>query len=232
MCISVDALEAGLRFPLHSLIEECLKWWRISPSQVAPNSWRYLVMFLGECRGAGIIPTRDLFMACFRLCKNWGGYYLTARVDFRVSGAPSNNKCWKSRYLFVSAFQVVFSPVSRDTYRMDLDKLRGMPKVSNGKPPSTRTVAPAREVVTSSARETPKASSKRSIDASTEQVNNLAQRSKKVKELTKRHKSQHGEGKLALAPRARSQQHRRRSSRRLLNMMRGAHRRYTTARGP
>ncbi|RZR96607.1 hypothetical protein BHM03_00025667, partial [Ensete ventricosum] len=41
MCISVDALEAGLRFPLHPLIEECLKWWRISPSQVAPNSWRY-----------------------------------------------------------------------------------------------------------------------------------------------------------------------------------------------
>ncbi|RWV95398.1 hypothetical protein GW17_00041980 [Ensete ventricosum] len=65
MCISVDALEAGLRFPLHPLIEECLKWWRISPSQVAPNSWRYLMVFLGECRGAGIIPTRDLFMRVF-----------------------------------------------------------------------------------------------------------------------------------------------------------------------
>ncbi|RWW30446.1 hypothetical protein GW17_00004988 [Ensete ventricosum] len=102
MCISVDALEAGLRFPLHPLIEECLKWWRISPSQVAPNSWRYLVVFLGECRGAGIIPTRDLFMACFRLCKSRGGYYLTARVGFRVSGAPSSNKGWKSRYLYVS----------------------------------------------------------------------------------------------------------------------------------
>ncbi|RRT55642.1 hypothetical protein B296_00019900 [Ensete ventricosum] len=38
MCISVDTLKADLRFPLHPLIEECLKWWRISPSQVAPNS--------------------------------------------------------------------------------------------------------------------------------------------------------------------------------------------------
>ncbi|RZR95738.1 hypothetical protein BHM03_00024611 [Ensete ventricosum] len=102
MCISVDALEVGLRFPLHPLIEECLRWWRISPSQVMPNSWRYLVVFLGECRGAGIIPTRDLFMACFRLCKSRGGYYLTARVGFRVSGAPSSNKGWKSRYLYVS----------------------------------------------------------------------------------------------------------------------------------
>ncbi|RRT67714.1 hypothetical protein B296_00017275 [Ensete ventricosum] len=102
MCISVDALEVGLQFPLHPLIEECLRWLRISPSQGAPNSWRYLVVFLGECRGARIILTRDLFMACFRLCKSRGGYYLTARVGFRVSGAPSNNKGWKSCYLFVS----------------------------------------------------------------------------------------------------------------------------------
>ncbi|RRT60883.1 hypothetical protein B296_00031523 [Ensete ventricosum] len=102
MCISVDDLEVGLRFPLHPLIEECLRWWRIYPSQVAPNSWRYLVVFFGECRGAGIIPTRDLFMACFRLCKSRDNYYLTARVGFRVSGAPSNNKGWKSRYLYVS----------------------------------------------------------------------------------------------------------------------------------
>ncbi|RRT31724.1 hypothetical protein B296_00053931 [Ensete ventricosum] len=99
MCISVDALEADLWFSLHPLIEECLRWWRISPSQVAPS---YLVVFLGECRGAGIIPTRDLFMMCFRLCKSRGGYYLTARVDFRVSRAPSNNKGWKSLYISVS----------------------------------------------------------------------------------------------------------------------------------
>ncbi|RWW88351.1 hypothetical protein BHE74_00002777 [Ensete ventricosum] len=102
VCISVDALEAGLQFPLHPLREECIRWWRISPSQVAPNSWCYLVVFLGECRGAGIISTRDLFMMCFRLCKSRGDYYLTAHVGFRVSGAPSNNKGWKSCYLFVS----------------------------------------------------------------------------------------------------------------------------------
>ncbi|RZS20056.1 hypothetical protein BHM03_00052532, partial [Ensete ventricosum] len=78
--------------------------------------------------------------------------------------------------------------------RMDLDELRGMPKVSDGKAPSTRTAAPAREVVTSPARETPEASSKRSIDASIEQVDNPARRPKKVKVLTRRHKSRHDEG--------------------------------------
>ncbi|RWW75637.1 hypothetical protein BHE74_00016324 [Ensete ventricosum] len=171
-CISVDALEAGLRFPLHPLIEECLRWWRISPNQVAPNSWRYLVVFIGECRGAGIIPTRDLVMACLRLCKSRGGYYLTARVDFRVSGAPSNNKDW-----------------------MDLGDLCGMPKISGGKAPSTCTAAPAWEVNVSLAREAPKASSKRPIDAPTKPVDDPTRWHKKVKVLTMRHKSRHDEGK-------------------------------------
>ncbi|RZS22385.1 hypothetical protein BHM03_00055151 [Ensete ventricosum] len=251
MCISVDALEAGLWFPLHPLIEECPRWWRISPNQVAPNSWRYLIVFLGECRGAGIIPTRDLFMACFRLCKSRGGYYLTTRVGFRVSGVPSNNKGWKSHYLFVSGpvwgfkldwsahpignvspylseeefilvgrlkgifsascmikemtelwlVEAGLSPASRGTVilpyfsfsnRMDLDELRGMPKVSGGKALSTRPAA--REVDTSPSREAPKASSKRPIDAPAEQVDNPARRHKKVKVLTRRHKSRHCEG--------------------------------------
>ncbi|RWV77421.1 hypothetical protein GW17_00061753, partial [Ensete ventricosum] len=64
--------------------------------------------------------------------------------------------------------------------RMDLGELHGMPKVSGGKAPSTHTAAPAREVSVSPARETPKASSKRPIDASTEQVDDPARRPKKV----------------------------------------------------
>ncbi|RWW18521.1 hypothetical protein GW17_00017488 [Ensete ventricosum] len=73
VCISVDALEAGLWFPFYPTIEECIRWWRISPNQVTPNSWRYLIVFLGECRGTEIIPTQNLFMAYFRLCKSRGG---------------------------------------------------------------------------------------------------------------------------------------------------------------
>ncbi|RZS10192.1 hypothetical protein BHM03_00041376, partial [Ensete ventricosum] len=165
---------------------------------------------------------------------------LTARVGFRVSGAPSNNKGWKSRYLFVSGpvwgfrldwlahpignaspylseeeFVLVgrlkgilsslcaikemtelwlveagLNPASRD--RMDLDELRGMPKVSGGKAPSTRIAA--QEVGVSPAREAPKASSKRPIDAPAEQVDDPARRHKKLKVLTRRHKSRHGEG--------------------------------------
>ncbi|RWV87115.1 hypothetical protein GW17_00050928 [Ensete ventricosum] len=35
-----------------------------------------------KCRGAEIVPTRTLFIACFRPCKGQGGYYLTTRSGF------------------------------------------------------------------------------------------------------------------------------------------------------
>ncbi|RZS19072.1 hypothetical protein BHM03_00051362, partial [Ensete ventricosum] len=47
----LQALEAGLRFPLHPVIGDCLRWWRVSPGQIAPNSWRYIKTFLGEYFG-------------------------------------------------------------------------------------------------------------------------------------------------------------------------------------
>ncbi|RWW25000.1 hypothetical protein GW17_00010679 [Ensete ventricosum] len=43
LSLSTDAVEAGLRFSLHPVIEACLEQWRISPSQMAPNSWQYLL---------------------------------------------------------------------------------------------------------------------------------------------------------------------------------------------
>ncbi|RZS12271.1 hypothetical protein BHM03_00043698 [Ensete ventricosum] len=50
-----DALEARLRFSLHPLIEACLKQWRISPSQMTPNSWR-----LAEARELlGVVSSAD-----------------------------------------------------------------------------------------------------------------------------------------------------------------------------
>ncbi|RWW35538.1 hypothetical protein BHE74_00059516 [Ensete ventricosum] len=173
VCISVDALEAGLWFPLHPTIEECIRWWKISPSQVAPNSWRYLVVFLGECRGAGIIPTRNLFMACFRLYKSQGGYYLTACVGFKVSRAPSNNKGCRPDGSRQSAWDA--KGVWRET------PFGSCSSAGSGgqRPPTTEAL---------------KSSSKRPTEASTQQADDLALRHKKVKILSRRHKSRHDEG--------------------------------------
>ncbi|RZS27083.1 hypothetical protein BHM03_00060515 [Ensete ventricosum] len=86
-----------------------------------------------------------------------------------------------------------------------------MPKVTGGKVPPTRLVA--REVDASPARETLKASSKRAIDAPAEQAKDAARRHKKVKVLTRRHKSHLNEGESRSRSKARSLRHRRRSPR-------------------
>ncbi|RRT59716.1 hypothetical protein B296_00045597 [Ensete ventricosum] len=50
-----DALEVGLRFPLH------------------------------PCYGSGIVAIQELFITCFRLSRGQAKYYLAARSEFRVS---------------------------------------------------------------------------------------------------------------------------------------------------
>ncbi|RZR81137.1 hypothetical protein BHM03_00007315 [Ensete ventricosum] len=48
--LSTDTLEAGLRFLLHPIIKACLEEWGITPSQMAPNSWRYLMFNLDKMK--------------------------------------------------------------------------------------------------------------------------------------------------------------------------------------
>ncbi|RRT32033.1 hypothetical protein B296_00054264 [Ensete ventricosum] len=67
-----------------------------------------------------------------------------------------------------------------------------MPKVTSGKVPPTRPTA--REVCASPAREAPKASLKRSVVSPPEHAEEAVRRQKKVKVLTRRHKSRPGEG--------------------------------------
>ncbi|RWW38991.1 hypothetical protein BHE74_00055717 [Ensete ventricosum] len=144
ICISVDALEAGLRFPLHPLTEECLRWWRISSSQVAPNSWRYLVVFL----------VWGFRLDCSAHPIGNASPYLSEEESVlvgRLKGILS------SSYAIKEMTELWLVEVDW----MDLRDLRGMPKVSGGKAPPA---CPATwEVGASPAREAPKASLKRPV---------------------------------------------------------------------
>ncbi|RZS03585.1 hypothetical protein BHM03_00033804 [Ensete ventricosum] len=77
---------------------------------------------------------------------------------------------------------------------MDLSDLCGMPKVSEGKLPATHAITSAREVNGTPPTEAPRSSSKRSSNASIQQTDDLARRHKKVKILSRRHKSHCDEG--------------------------------------
>ncbi|THU58481.1 hypothetical protein C4D60_Mb03t14740 [Musa balbisiana] len=113
--VVVYAFEAGLRLPLHPVISSCVSWWRVSLSQIAPNSWRYLVAFLGECHYAGITPTRSLFLSCFHLSKGSGGYYLSTRPGFQ---GWSFGLRWAARVIDNT------TPALNDKERKDLRRLK------------------------------------------------------------------------------------------------------------
>ncbi|RZR96798.1 hypothetical protein BHM03_00025863 [Ensete ventricosum] len=48
-CLSIDAMEAGLRLPFPPVVASCLEYWQISTSQMAPNSWHFPRVFLMAC---------------------------------------------------------------------------------------------------------------------------------------------------------------------------------------
>ncbi|RRT76736.1 hypothetical protein B296_00008291 [Ensete ventricosum] len=106
--LSTNALEVGFRFPLHPVVEACSNGGASRPSQMAPNSWRYMVAFLGECRGVGIVPTRTLLAT-------WG------LVQLHGVRIPS--------FLYVLYRFVVDCPFC-DIEMVNLKALRGMPRMS------------------------------------------------------------------------------------------------------
>ncbi|RWW35937.1 hypothetical protein BHE74_00059078 [Ensete ventricosum] len=69
-----------------------------------------------------------------------------------------------------------------------------MSKVSGGKLPAARAVVHVREVGDTPPTEARKSCYKRSSDVSIQQADDLARRHKKVKILSRRHKSRHGKG--------------------------------------
>ncbi|RZR81168.1 hypothetical protein BHM03_00007353 [Ensete ventricosum] len=89
--------------------------------------------------------------------------------------------------------EVGLSPASRGADWMDLDDLRGMPRASGGKTPTAHSTISTQETGEGPPIEAPRPSSKRSSDAPV-QPDDLAQRHKEVKILSRMHKSCHGEG--------------------------------------
>ncbi|RZS26808.1 hypothetical protein BHM03_00060209 [Ensete ventricosum] len=240
MCISVDALEAGLRFPLHPLIEECLRvvedlsqpgsaqlvalpchlFGRVLRGRDYPNSGLVhdLLSPLQESRW--LLRHRPGRFSIWGFRLDWLAHSIgnaspflseeeTVLVD-RLKGILSSSRAIKEM-AELWLVEAGLSSASRGTiilfyfslYSCPLtcrsgcrsDGSRGatqMPKVTTDKVPPTRPTA--REVGASPAREALKASLKRPVVAPTEQVEDAARHHKKVKVLTRRHKSRLGEG--------------------------------------
>nr|XP_034589822.1 uncharacterized protein LOC117852017 [Setaria viridis] len=108
VCVYADALEAGMRVPLHPFFGEVLSHFGVAPSQLAPNCWRVMAAFVALSRSAGVRPPPVAVFRHFfslRVTKVKGQYYFAGR-DTAVAlftGLPDSIKGWKEGFFFLKS---------------------------------------------------------------------------------------------------------------------------------
>ncbi|CAD6264225.1 unnamed protein product [Miscanthus lutarioriparius] len=111
LCIYSDALEAGLRFPLHDFYLKLLRHYRLAPSQLAPNAWKYMAAFVLRCKDAGVQPLVSAFRYFFSLYahKNgdkaleWHHFQPCASRPRLFYGTLPTRYDWKTRFFFLKS---------------------------------------------------------------------------------------------------------------------------------
>lgn len=107
VCVYKDALEAGMRVPLHPFACDVLRHFGLAPSEVTPNGWRIMAGFLVLSHHAGVPPSLAVFRHFFKLClfKSNGWYHFRGKdtVGLLFTGMPTHLKGWKEGFFFLSS---------------------------------------------------------------------------------------------------------------------------------
>ncbi|KAM0918535.1 hypothetical protein ACQ4PT_009038 [Festuca glaucescens] len=105
--VYADALEAGMRLPLHPFYVTVLSHYGIAPGQLMPNGWRALAGFVVLSHFTGVPPSLAVFRHFFSLCGFPHKHYSFSSNDavgllFRQLN-NLKNPGWKEEYFFVSS---------------------------------------------------------------------------------------------------------------------------------
>ncbi|TVU43047.1 hypothetical protein EJB05_09483, partial [Eragrostis curvula] len=114
VCVYADALDAGMRVPLHDFHAALLRHYGLAPAQLAPNAWRYVAAFVLLCRDAGVDPLLSVFQHFFSVCTHKGdaaGWHhfkpshhaSTRRRLFSGKMSATRYHGWKTRFFFLQA---------------------------------------------------------------------------------------------------------------------------------
>ena len=152
LCVYCDALDAGLRFPLHDFYLKLLRHYRLAPSQLVPNAWKYMAAFVLRCKDAGVEPLVSTFRYFFSLYAHrhnkddkptgWHHFQPCAGRPRLFSGTWPTRHDWKTRFFFLRSPEGMpwKCPVAWGKPRMEdactveltdatIDKLKQMPCV-------------------------------------------------------------------------------------------------------
>ncbi|CAH9117733.1 unnamed protein product [Cuscuta europaea] len=116
----------GPPIPPPPLMIEYLRFVKLAPCQLTPNSCSYLAGFLSLCQSRDVEPTLDQFFLSFNLCRgghsNVGGFAnLQQLPEFRLfDDVPSSHKGWKEKFCYVRMAENPFPAPLRDSFRRHL----------------------------------------------------------------------------------------------------------------
>ncbi|CAM0913034.1 unnamed protein product [Alopecurus aequalis] len=108
VCVYVDAMDAGLRLPLHPFFGTVLSHFGLAPGQLAPNGWRALAGFVVLSHFAGVAPSLAVFRYFFSLCPFPPHQLYTLRgkdaagLLFARMGT-NKYRGWKEEFFFLSS---------------------------------------------------------------------------------------------------------------------------------
>ncbi|KAL6653152.1 hypothetical protein ACP70R_012077 [Stipagrostis hirtigluma subsp. patula] len=116
ICVYTEALDAGMRLPLHDFYAALLRHYRLAPSQLAPKSWRYMAAFVLLCEDVGVEPVPSVFRHFFsirvRKRDSLGWHHFKPYALLLFSGerrrlftgrVPRAAADWKSKFFFLQA---------------------------------------------------------------------------------------------------------------------------------
>ncbi|XP_044444010.1 uncharacterized protein [Triticum aestivum] len=108
VCVFVDALEAGMRLPLHSFFGAVLDHFGIAPGQLAPNGWRALAGFVVLSHFAGAPPSLPVFRHFFTLFLLPHRLYSLRGKDAASAGPlfrqlKGTDARWRKEFFFLSS---------------------------------------------------------------------------------------------------------------------------------
>ncbi|KZV58205.1 hypothetical protein F511_36316 [Dorcoceras hygrometricum] len=98
-----NSFEMGLRFPLPRFIADLCQHIKISPSQLAPNSYSFLLSLAILLRYHNLPLVPYVLMQLIKIKRlGTGKFYLSHKGDHAfIKGNPSSHKGWMSRFFFV-----------------------------------------------------------------------------------------------------------------------------------
>ncbi|KZV50662.1 hypothetical protein F511_29715 [Dorcoceras hygrometricum] len=99
----INQLDMGLRYPLPRFIADLCQHIKISPSQLAPNSYSFLLSLAILLRFHNLPLVPYVLMQLIKIKRlGPGKFYLSHKGDHAfIKGNPSSHKGWMSRFFFV-----------------------------------------------------------------------------------------------------------------------------------